>query len=752
MNTQRSLSTFFAETEETTLENCDREAIHLMQSIQARNGLLVVNPISGKIVGASENIHEFLGRDLEFLLGTPLQSVNVDLSDAVSHASILDSDVLHEALDFNLSVRDTAYDAITHVHDGLRFIEFTPNLTPSDGLLRRKMRQCSTACTRIMQSDDIRASMQVAVDAVREITGYSRVMIYRFLHDWSGKVISESRTENMTSFLGLHFPASDIPKQAREIMRLVPARTIGSTSDDKVRIVTLPEIKNPLDLTRSISRSVSRMHTAYLRNMEVGATFYASLMHEGNLWGIISAHNDTPGAVPFDCWSLVQEIGTALMLRQIQLERLAVAEKIAELRRIENKFAAALRIDGDVERVIHTLVPILQEFLRADGFAFQYGTKLHLSGRTPPAEFVPQLIAWAMEKQEAEDQFQTSALHREWAPALEHKETACGVLVQPIIMHRVCQLIWFRGPITRKVKWAGEPKPKTDPNDPLSCLSPRTSFDTWIEEHSEESEPWHVSELESAREIFKEFLDLITAQMLLKEENASLRQFASAAAHDLKAPLRGITMALDMMSEEEFDEKTVKETHAYAKNSAKRLSDLTNGLLELSLIRDKAHTFERVDLNKIGRDCVELLSAEIEDLKATVTIDALPSIEGNENLLMRLFLNLVGNGLKYRNAGQAPKLHIHVLNEALTHVELAFADNGIGVDPKYAERIFRPMQRLHAQSEIEGTGLGLTICDRIAKAHGGSIYVDPDYTDGACFIVHLLRQQRRLDAIEAPDT
>ncbi len=741
MNTPNSLSAFFARTDKTTLGNCDREPIHLSGLVQDNCGLLILDPDTHVILGASDNIGAFLNHELAQVLTAQLSEVNAELAAELAEMSYDQTRSLHEALEFSLMRDGTSHDTIVHCHNGQLFVEFLPNPTPSSNLIRRKMRLCSNACARILRADDWAGSLNIAVDAVREITGFDRVKIYQFHSDWSGEVIAESRNSAVPSYLGLHFPATDIPKQAREIMKLLPSRAIGSVSDATARVVTVEHVTRPVDLTWSVSRSVSKMHTAYLRNMNVGATFYTSLTHHGQLWGLISAHHSTSDFVPFDSWSLVQEIATALMLRRDQLERTSVADKIAELRRIENRFAAALRQDGDVERVIQTLVPVLQEFLQADGFAFQYGSKLHLSGSTPPRSFVPQLIQWAMARRENSDQYQTTALHREWEPAAAHIDTACGVLIQPIIMHRVCQLIWFRGPITRHVKWAGEQKPKIDPANPLGVLAPRTSFDTWVQEHRDESAPWRNSGLESAREIFKEFLDIITAQFLLKEENASLRQFAASAAHDLKAPLRGITQALDIMREENFDEAVVKETHAFAQSSAKRLSDLTSGLLELSGIRDNIHTFRPTDLNQVASATVDLLTAQIDETRARVIIDRLPTLDGNQHLLVRLMLNLIGNGLKYRHPDRPPRVHVSVLEETPEHVEIAFTDNGMGIDPKYTDKIFRPMQRLHAASEIEGSGLGLTICDRIVKVHHGSIQLDPSQADGARFVVHLPRWQ-----------
>ena len=594
------------------------------------------------------------------------------------------------------------------------------------------MRICSKSCARILNAKDIAEAHQIAVDATREITGFSRVKIYRFLPDWSGEVLAESRNDDLPSYLGLHFPSSDIPAQARELMKIVRYRAIGDVSDATHAIIS-GKSSAPLDLTWSATRSVSKMHTQYLRNMGVQATFSMSLIQQDTLWGLIAAHDKKPGLVPFDSWALIQEISSALMLKHDQLERLETAAKISELRHIESRFAKALREQSNMEGVIKTLIPNLRSFLNADGFAFQYRKNIHVSGATPPQDVIRDLSDWAHGRHETENQYQTSALHRDWPQGGAHKDTACGVLIQPIAVNRVCQLIWFRGPIARKVKWAGKP----EKNEADGRLTPRASLDVWVQEHSNEALPWHEAVLSSAREVFTEFLDILAAQLLLKEENAQLRHFAASAVHDIKAPLRGISAALEMMREEEFDESIVKETHMIAEVSAKRLTELSSGLLELTSISERGLHFEPTHLQAVIDDACGLLAHDIEQAGAKMNVTVPEKIHANTALLLRLFLNLIQNALKYRDPKRALAISIDVADKTDDYVEVAISDTGMGISKKYATRVFKPLMRLHSQGEIEGSGLGLPICARIAEAHNGKIYLDDAYKDGARFLIRL---------------
>ena len=737
MGNSNSLSGFFDKTDPATLEDCDREQIHLTGQIQNVGALLVVEPDTGKILGASANLAEILGFDPNRLLHSNLSDLSADLSAQFIATTDTSKTTQHEFLDCHFEHLGTHYDVITHHHAGRGIIEFVPNDDPKAQLARKRMRFCSNACTRIMQSQSWDEALQTGTDAVSEIVGFSRSMIMQFQEDNAGEIVAETLTGELPSYLGLCFPEFDIPKQAREMFKFVRCRAVGTVRDeDSIPVHVAPGVEGELDLTWSVLRSVSTMHNEYLRNMGTEATFVCSLQSKGELWGLISLHNHTPSFVPFDSWSLVSEVGSALMLRFAQEQNEESAGMILKLRQIESSFASKLRREGDVETVLSKLVPALQGFLGADGFAFQHGSNVHVAGRTPPKEFIRELIARATKNFGEGDQYYTNALSQDWPEAAEHIDTACGVLVQPLKMHRVCQLVWFRGPVTKTIKWAG----RLDAAKPRG-LGPRKSFEIWEEERKDKSAPWREAELLSAREIFQEFLDIIAGQVLLKEENTNLRKFNSTAAHDLKAPIRSISMALNWMREDGFSAEAIKETHALAERSTRRTSDLLDKLIEIAVIDDQSHAFEQVDLARIISDIQDMLAPQLLDAGATVDVGPMLSVQGNDHLLMRLFLNLMSNSLKYRDKKRPLEMAISCTAKAKGMVEFVVSDNGMGIPAEMADRIFLPLERMVSKDEIEGTGLGLTICTRIVSIHNGTIKLDTTHQKGARFVIQLpLRQ------------
>ncbi len=731
-----SLSRFFERTADAALDTCDMEQIHLCGMVQDGTGLIVLDAKDGKIIGASENIHGFIDMPAEAILGYPLEQVLPDIAEQI--AELEDSTrINHEILDAQVERGGAIHDVVTHTHGGKRFVEFILNDTPSASAVRKRMRRGGSACSQIIGADTFDAAMQIAADAVRDLTGFDRVKIYRFMPDWSGATVAESRNDQMVSMLGMHFPQSDIPKQVRELMAIIPYRFIGSVNDANIPIRALGANAGSLDMTWTMGRAASAMHTAYLRNIGAQSAFSCSLIDKAKLWGLIACHHSKAQIVPSDSWLLAQEIGTALMLRYDQTQRTETAEMISQLRRIECEFAAELRRSGDVEDVVKTLVPILQKFLRADGFAFQYGLKLHTSGETPPNDFIRDLIQWTQKEFGGSDQYKTVSLQSDYPKAAPYNDVACGVLVQPIVVHRVCQLIWFRGPITRRVKWAGRPDTKltTDPKTGAT-LGPRSSFETWIEEHSDQSLPWEEAELQAAREIFQEFLDIISSQLLLKEENASLRHFAHMAAHDIKSPLRGISAALEWMEEDETDQESLREHRRLATQQAQKLQRLTQSLLEMSLLREQAPELREVSLEDAVNEACDLIQSEISQSGALVTASLLPVCRGDPDLLMRIFLNLIGNAIKYATSEDRLQVDIYAVEEEQCH-RIFVQDNGPGIPAKHAETIFEPSKRLVHGDDVEGCGFGLSICAQIAKLHDGQVYLDTSCQQGARFVFEL---------------
>ena len=733
----RSLDAFFYERQQADLTNCDREPVHFVGAVQAEGALLVVEPSDATVIASSENLGARLGREvppfpcrLEAVLPEHAAELR-EMAGHTTHQHVLLSDVIHTP--------GGRFQAVYHEHREYGFVELVPEGTMSVPEYREKLRTLRRFCARIMQATTFDQALDLTAEAGRALTGFARVKVYEFQRDWSGKVVAESKADHMPSYKGLLFPDSDIPQQARFLMKMVPYRGIASVDDDTSPVTpSRTPAKEPFDLSWSVLRSVSSMHTLYLRNMEVAASFSASLVSRGELWGLIACHHDEPGFLPFDLWGAMQDLAEALMAKLEQVRSIDEAALLTELRSIEEQVADVVRSKGSVERSVADVLPHLRTFLKADGFALQYGPNLYTEGEVPPDDLIQQLLDWATQKVPGAT-FLTNKLAEQWPAASAFKDVACGVLIEPVSLHRVCHLIWFRAPVTKTARWAGNPtKTLTRAEaDGTATLLPRNSFAVWAEQHADESEPWTAAEVSAAREILKNVLDIVASQLQLTRSNANLETFAYAAAHDLKTPLRHIGIVLDMLRTGELeDEAETMKMVDLAAASSERLQGLVESLLKYLALQSKKVEMTDVDLDDVMSEVTRLLEPALAEATATIGVDTLPTVKGNRALLSTLLMNLVGNAIKYREPSRALHISVHGLN--LPHrYELAVADNGQGVPAEHAKSIFEPLKRLHRYQDVPGTGLGLAVCQRIAELHHGTIALDTNHEPGARFVVRL---------------
>ena len=219
----------------------------------------------------------------------------------------------------------------------------------------------------------------------------------------------------------------------------------------------------------------------------------------------------------------------------------------------------------------------------------------------------------------------------------------------------------------------------------------------------------------------------------LARSNADLQHFAYVASHDLREPLRMITSFLQLLERRYKDEldQDANEFINFAVEGAKRLDNMINDLLEYSKVANKERIFNQVNMEKVLDQTLINLKVQIDENNVIITHDALPTINGDEKLLVQLFQNIIGNAIKYRSK-EPPEIYISAKKEKNQYLFM-IRDNGIGMSPDYLDRIFTIFQRLHTKDEYEGTGIGLSIAQKIVHQHGGEIWVKSEQGKGSTF-------------------
>ena len=248
-----------------------------------------------------------------------------------------------------------------------------------------------------------------------------------------------------------------------------------------------------------------------------------------------------------------------------------------------------------------------------------------------------------------------------------------------------------------------------------------------------------TAELEASNKALMEY------SAKLKRLNEELQEFAYVASHDLQEPLRKIQTFCDMTQKrcalalDGAGQGYLARVH----NSASRMRQLLDDLLQFSRVAAKSEPLEKIDLAKLVQEAADVFEETLKESGGSVEIENMPDIEADETQMLRLFQNLIGNALKYRGS-ENPRIKVYAKRDGQGWCEIFVEDNGIGFDQQFAERIFKPFQRLHNRKEYEGTGMGLAICRKIVERHGGSIRAESEPGNGSTFIIRLpVKQDRR---------
>lgn len=509
------------------LTNCDREPIHIPGSVQPYGCLLACDGSVGMVRRHSINAGAMLGvgsgdingRRLDDLIG---EGPAHDVRNAIAKWGNQQRPGL--LIDFKVAHSQTAFNVAVHRHKGVNIIEFEPvdasEATPPLELSRLLI-------GRIGQCNDLDVLFDNAARLLRGGLGYDRVMVYQFAHDGSGRVISEARRGDLESFLGQHFPAGDIPQQARVLYVQNTVRIVSDASGERVAIE--PEFDTsgePLDLSFAHLRSVSPIHCEYLRNMGVGASMSISIIHDGALWGLIACHHYAPRALSMEKRVAAEMFGEFFSMQLaglLQKRKLAASESA---RRYLDQLLHNVSHHGDVEDLLKESIRDFSVLMPCDGIGLYLNKTWTSYGSAPPAAAAPALMGFINSVAEGRV-WATSALSDRLPAAEDYAATVSGVLAVPLSQLPRDYLLFFRSEVTQTLNWAGDPN-KTYEIGPLGDrLTPRRSFAIWKEIVQRQSQPWLQNERDTAEAVRSALVEVVLRhnELLADERHkADLRQ------------------------------------------------------------------------------------------------------------------------------------------------------------------------------------------------------------------------------------
>jgi light-regulated signal transduction histidine kinase (bacteriophytochrome) len=358
---------------------------------------------------------------------------------------------------------------------------------------------------------DIKEVCDHLVVALRKLSTYDRVMVYRFDYDKTGIVVSEAKSDELEPFMGLRYPASDIPAQARHLFTLNFCRVIQDVESLPSPILSSSNLR-PLDLSYSALRSVSPVHIEYLVNMGVRASATFSIIVNGELWGLVACHQygEPKSLSPSfrrNCEVLISVANLAIS----SIENISEFRMEAVREETIKKFFSVVTSPVTLESAFSQYWPELCAMNGSHGMTMLHGSEVHSWGKTPGIEFNRSLGYWLDRKMDSEELFYIDSLPTCWKAAEAQKETACGILALriPVVTGGISTrafIIWFRPELVSTVSWGRNPEKAAIATDSGIRLFPRSSFEKWMEEVRLKSERWTEGEIKAAKKFRAEYI------------------------------------------------------------------------------------------------------------------------------------------------------------------------------------------------------------------------------------------------------
>lgn len=773
--------------EQVDLTNCDREPIHIPGSIQPHGILLGLREPDLIVTHASANGSNLLGRGipdrvLEQPLDTVLEPTYVSRLQQFCRDINLENNPIY-AFRAPLDGGVGLYDWVVHRSEGTLILEgepapvFDPSLLPSQSLTDLAKR----AVPRLQKAPNAQTLYQTAAEEVRLLTGFDRVMLYRFDEEGHGSVVAEDKREDLEPFLNLHYPASDIPKQARRLYTLSLLRLIADVNYTPSPVLTRDSSTSlpPLDMSYCALRSVSPIHIEYLKNMGVAASMSISVLQDGELWGLIACHHYAgPRMVPFEVRSACELLGQVVSQQLAAKEDSEDDDYRSRMWEIQSKLVEQMAVEPDYRDGLVHFSTTMQDLLNCGGCALRFELEPKKTvcirlGTTPSEEEIDQIITFLADREKPESIFATDRLPTLLPEAEAFRAVGSGLLALPLLPRRDnpiqgTYLLWFRPEQVQTVDWAGDPnKPALVAEDNSIRLSPRKSFAKWKEEVHGRSLPWTRGEVEIVGQlsraiqgvIFRKAAELAQVNTALAYSNAELDSFVYIASHDLKEPLRGIHNYVQFLQEdhrEELSEDALSKIGTITRLS-RRMESLLDSLLHYSRVGRLNFSSEPADFNTILSDTLEMLSTRIRE-SGTAVRKPRPLPTGflcDPLQISEVFSNLISNACKYNDYPPGERwVEVGYFAEGeesmpplppdVEKAPIVFyiRDNGIGIPERHQETIFRIFRRLHGRQDYGGgTGAGLTIARKIVERHGGKLWLTSIPKEGTTFFFTLAGEE-----------
>ncbi|GAA4138676.1 ATP-binding protein [Sphingobacterium kyonggiense] len=700
--------------------NCEDEQIQFLGTIQ-NVGFLIISNKDGQIEAVSDNISEYIS--------------------TIGHSSILNKNVaqiifpltndekeLHNI--FNEISASLEYKRSTQLIE-LNGKSFYLSLSNEKDKVYLEFEYCIStdiSKTNIMNNKLINLQNEeqdvwkILTEIISKNLEVDRVMVYQFNEDRSGVVIAETlMTSKLDSYLGLNYPEFDIPKQARELYKTKHCRFIVDTDESGSKIIS--ESNEKINLQEVSIRRLSPIHLQYLKNAGFRSSISFSIIIRGELWGLVCCQHESPKHIDLAIRNFALMTCNFAANKHQQLEDREEMSYLNEVQTLELQLKEKLLLKSNIFLELKTFSKELMDKLNADGIAISYDDSIYQEGLFPNKEILRSQFN-RLNQLANNHVFTTHELFK--VPEINEtfEKDIAGLAFIEIDHLKNFYICWFRKEIIIDREWAGKPEKHYQESNKTGQLfpSPRTSFEVWKEQVNGSSKKWslkHLHFLARIRELIRDSLlnkaaeiEMLNSQLI--EMNNALDTYAYTISHDLKNPLSAIKISTEFLQ--------------YKKEiSPNLLQKMSSNILESVQITlnmlDKIHQFSKANAFYMEKETIEpenFINEIIDNSKyrygsnnVEIVVQNLLPVQGEKTLLYQLFLNLIGNAIKYSSKSESAKVIIGSV-ETDNGVIYTISDNGIGIDEKELETIYQMFKRMSNSTGFEGSGIGMSIVKRIA--------------------------------------
>jgi two-component system, chemotaxis family, sensor kinase Cph1 len=740
---------------EQALENCSREPIHIPGAVQPF-GVLVAAPEATRLIDwCSLNVGEAFQREPASLLSARLDELMPP--ELISRIQRNDFAAMPSRMLRGEGDSSHSWDAFLHRHSGQLVLELE---RVPDELHRFELSAILRAGITAIESAGSPSELcQRACDTIRSLTGLDGVMAYRFHEDEHGEIIAESKEAGCPRYLGLHYPASDIPAQARagfldNWVRMIPDR-------DYVPVPLLCATSGapPLNLGRSFLRSVSRVHIEYLRNMGVRASLTLSLISEGKLWGLISCHHYRgPMHIGFEtraaCETLARLVSACLVEKTLRETR----SQRAQSSKVHRELVASMRQQEDIAASLVRGSTTVRDLIPGGGAAIAAGSRWFTIGSTPNEQTLAGLACWLSEQHPSDEVFATDQLPAIYPEAAAFAECAAGMLAIKVPKGERDYVLWFKPEADITVRWAGNPNKPVAYQGDAAVLHPRKSFDEWRELVRERSMPWAQWEIDAAVEfthsiaaadLHRQFVLEQKARSEAERVNRQKEQLLSMVSHDLRDPMQALMLNIAHVQRALAVEpaKSTSNVLRDMDRSLDRMNRLVSDLLSIAKLESGTFTLELaahsipVLLDDVLQMFLPIASNKGVRVEIKTEVAGLGEVRLDRHRILQVLSNLVGNAVKFTPAGEVVLLWAERRSR---DVHFFVLDTGPGIANEDLPSVFERFWQAR-QTRPLGAGLGLAIAQEIVRAHGGRISVESELGRGSTFQFTIPAQIEQLE-------